>query len=163
MQKKYRPNAGIVVFRKDKKVLVCARADQKNDNWQFPQGGIDKGETAADAAVRELSEETGITSAKLVYTATKPIRYDFPNHVLKHFEESGRDFFGQDQYWSLFYFEGNDSEIKFYTHPEEIEFKAFQWIDIEEAPKLIVPFKKEAYEKMVAIIKPVIEKFQPDT
>ena len=56
MQKKYRPNAGIVVFRKDKKVLVCARADRQTNNWQFPQGGIDKGETPAEAAVRELSE-----------------------------------------------------------------------------------------------------------
>ncbi|MBO5442718.1 MAG: RNA pyrophosphohydrolase [Alphaproteobacteria bacterium] len=162
MQKKYRPNAGIVVFRKDKKVLVCARADRQTNNWQFPQGGIDNGETPAEAAVRELSEETGITSAKLVYTTPSPIRYDFPNHVLKHFEENGRDFYGQDQYWSLFYFDGNDSEINFYTHPEEIEFKAFQWIDIEQAPELIVFFKKEAYAKMVSIFKPIIEKFQPD-
>ena len=46
----YRPNAGIVLFNREGKVLVCARADKPDMQWQFPQGGIDNGETPAQAA-----------------------------------------------------------------------------------------------------------------
>ena len=51
----YRLNAGIVVFNKQGKVLICRRKGW-SDAWQFPQGGIDEGETAKEAAIRELRE-----------------------------------------------------------------------------------------------------------
>lgn len=56
MKKVFRPNAAAVVFRKDKKVLMCRRIFPKTDGWQFPQGGIEAGETAQEAALRELKE-----------------------------------------------------------------------------------------------------------
>ena len=64
--KKYRSNAGVVVFRGDGKVLFCKRLDNYVKNWQFPQGGIDKGETAEHAAFRELKEETSVVSVTRV-------------------------------------------------------------------------------------------------
>ena len=60
MQKKYRPCAGAVVFNKDGNVLLGSRIDTSTDDWQFPQGGINKNETPAQAAKRELFEEMGI-------------------------------------------------------------------------------------------------------
>ena len=76
--KKYRPNVGIVVFRSDGKVLLCERVEDYPKRWQFPQGGIDDGETPLQAAVRELREETSVTSVKFVCSLDKSIKYDFP-------------------------------------------------------------------------------------
>ncbi|MBE6445486.1 MAG: RNA pyrophosphohydrolase [Alphaproteobacteria bacterium] len=150
----YRKNVGIVVFNQNKKVLMCARADSDDFNWQFPQGGIDKNEKIIDAAKRELKEETGITSVELVAKMPKSLRYDFPDYVLAKFKNN--KFVGQDQYWVLFYFNGDDSEINFNTNPKEVEFKAYEWVDISEAPKRIVEFKKAVYSKVVNAFKPYI-------
>ena len=62
----YRNCAGIIIFNTDKKVLVCARNDASDFNWQFPQGGIENNEKPSQAALRELKEETSITSVKPV-------------------------------------------------------------------------------------------------
>lgn len=158
MAQGFRKNAGIVVFNADRKVLLCKRINcDASKCWQFPQGGIDGGETPLQAAYRELKEETGITSVKLAAHLEDPIRYYFPEDVLEKFKKTGRDFLGQDQYWTLFYFTGNDEEINFRTHPEEIEFDGYRWADIEEAPKVVWKPKKEAYRLMVKQFKPVID------
>ena len=150
----YRKNVGIVVFNKEQKVLMCARADSQDFNWQFPQGGINQNEDIVDAAKRELQEETGITSVELVARIPKALRYDFPDYVLAKFKKN--KYIGQEQHWVLFYFNGDDSEIDFTTNPNEIEFKAYEWVDISEAPNRIVEFKKDVYNKIVKAFKPYI-------
>ena len=151
--KVYRPNAAIVLFRKDGKVLLCERIENYPKRWQFPQGGIDEGETSLEAAVRELREETSIVSAKLISAFPEPLRYDFPPEVMKRYPERHND--GQEQHWYLFLFTGDDSEINLKT--EEPEFRSYQWVDIEEAPKHVVEFKKEIYEKVTAVFKQIID------
>ncbi|MBR1904667.1 MAG: NUDIX domain-containing protein, partial [Alphaproteobacteria bacterium] len=81
MTETYRLNAGVVVFNRKRQVLLCRRSDEK-DAWQFPQGGIEKGETPAAAALRELEEETSICSVKLVKTLSESVKYSFPPDVL---------------------------------------------------------------------------------
>lgn len=153
----YRNCAGVIVFNRDKKVLVCARVGKRDNQWQFPQGGIMKKEQAAAAAVRELYEETSIKSVKVVKTLTEPLRYDFPGSVRRKMLRRGIDSLGQDMFWSLLYFYGDDSEINVKT--KQPEFKAWKWTDIDEAPELIVYFKKEVYQKAVSALKPVMENF----
>ena len=63
----HRPNVGVVLFRHDGRVWLGRRAGAPGpDNWQFPQGGVDKGEDLEAAALRELAEETGVTSVTLL-------------------------------------------------------------------------------------------------
>ncbi len=153
----YRNCAGVIVFNRDKKVLVCARVGKHDNQWQFPQGGIMKKEQAAAAAVRELYEETSIKSVKVVKTLTEPLRYDFPGSVRRKMLRRGIDSLGQDMFWSLLYFYGDDSEINVKT--KQPEFKAWKWTDIDEALECIVYFKKEVYQKAVSALKPVMENF----
>ena len=154
---KYRPNVGVVVFNKFGKVLMCARADCADMQWQFPQGGIDASEKPINAALRELKEETNISSVDFVAEIPQPLRYDFPPRVLVKQKRKGSLFVGQEQHWFLFYFYGDDNEIDFLAHPQEIEFKAFEWVDISVAPLRIINFKKEVYSKVVQTFAPFIK------
>lgn len=154
----YRLNAAAIVFNSQGKVLVFGRNDIENQ-WQFPQGGIEPNETPEVAARRELKEETNIQSVRLVAIMPQPLRYDFPPQVLEKFKKLGRTNIGQEQYWFLFYFEGSENEIDFTTNPDEIEFKAYKWIEIDEAPNLVVDFKKEVYQRVVKFMKPKIDIF----
>ncbi|TDQ64242.1 putative (di)nucleoside polyphosphate hydrolase [Maritalea mobilis] len=126
--------------------------------WQFPQGGIDKGEDALAAAKRELFEETNISSIDLIYEVPKWLSYDLPEELLgKALKGKYR---GQQQRWYVFKFTGDESEINV-TQPANgehpAEFSEWAWRDIEDMPDLIVPFKKALYEELVALVQPQIE------
>lgn len=144
----YRKNVGVVVFNQDKKVLLCKRADSKFAHWQFPQGGIEPQEDVLSAAKRELCEETGLCSVEFVAQTEAPFRYDFPPEILENHKRKGIFHAGQDQWWVLFYFAGDEAEIDFCTNPQEIEFDAFEWVDMTEAVRRIVEFKKEVYRQV---------------
>ena len=142
MKDNFRPNAGIVVFNKDGKVLLCERSDKKGA-WQFPQGGIERGETPSQAAKRELKEETSLKNVVPVKTLSEPASYRFPPDVLTLTQSRGWQYIGQKMYWSLFYFAGDDSEINLDT--KDKEFCAWRWGTLEQAYDMIVDFKKPAY------------------
>ena len=152
----FRRNAGIVVFRADKKVLLCQRSDME-DSWQFPQGGIEEGETPEQAAARELREETSLQGLQRVATLTEAARYRFPPAVIASMQKRGFNNAGQDMYWSLFYFDGTDAAINLNTKTPE--FKAFKWTSLEEAVELAVDFKKPAYQKMYQAFKKLIAEY----
>lgn len=157
MNKKYRKNVAIVVFNKSKKLLICERIKEKGA-WQFPQGGIDNGETPKDAALRELWEETSIKSAKLVTILDKPIRYEFPDDIRSKLwgKIPNNKYWGQDQYWVLLYV---DSENEINLSTKIPEFANYKWDTAESAINSIVDFKKEAYNKALKLLKPYIDAY----
>lgn len=155
--RKYRLNAGVVVFREDGKVLLCKRLGNYVRNWQFPQGGIDDGEVAEDAALRELMEETSIVSVKKIAAYPQTIRYDFPDYVRAKNVQRGIFNDGQEQYWFLLFFEGKDSEINLET--KDPEFCDYQWIDIMKTPEMVVEFKHDVYTKIASYFSQVIEEY----
>lgn len=146
----YRPCAGIMLANTEGKVFVGQRIDKapEGDAWQMPQGGIDDGEEAEEAALRELIEETGI-SPKLVDVIARSRNehfYDLPEELLGKIWKG--KYRGQRQWWFLMRFKGDDSDINIETdHPE---FSRWQWVSPERLPQLIVPFKKRLYESLVA-------------
>jgi putative (di)nucleoside polyphosphate hydrolase len=156
MIERLRPNAGIVVFNNNGKVLLCRRSDTA-EAWQFPQGGIEKGETPAEAARRELKEETSLQNVILVQTLTTPIPYYFPPEILAKTRTRGWQYIGQEMYWSLFYFSGDEAEINLNTIDRE--FSAYQWGTLEQAYDLIIDFKKPAYAPMIETFKKSIAEY----
>jgi len=143
---RYRPNVGVVLFHPDGRVWLGRRAHTPAPyNWQFPQGGVDEGEDLEAAARRELAEETGARSVTLLGRTDDWVAYDFPVDMPPH---RTRNFAGQKQVWFAFRFDGDDAEFDLAAHHEP-EFDAWRWGHLAEAPDLIVPFKRAAYEAVV--------------
>jgi len=144
----YRPCAGVMLINRDGRVFVGQRIDNTLEAWQMPQGGIDQGEDAQAAAIRELKEETGVSSNKITLIAEAPeeLLYDLPADLIgKVWNGKYR---GQRQRWFLFRFDGEDSDIRIDTaHPE---FRAWRWAEPADLPLLIVPFKRALYEDVLA-------------
>lgn len=141
---KYRPNVGIVLFHARGQVWLGRRTGGAAPySWQFPQGGVDEGEDLFDAALRELAEETGVTSVKYLDRTPNWIAYDFPPDYAS--SKAARGWSGQKQVWFALEFTGEDSEVRLDAH-DQVEFDAWRWGELAEAPGLIVPFKRPSYE-----------------
>lgn len=148
----YRPNVGIVVFNREGQVWLGRRLHARGPRtWQFPQGGVDPDEELEAAARRELYEETGLRSVTYLGCTQGWITYDFPADFLS--SKKARGFKGQKQAWFAFRFEGEDTEVDLTAVPPQ-EFEAWRWADIAETPDLVVPFKRDAYLKVIAAFAP---------
>lgn len=143
----YRSCVGVMLVNAEGKVFVGQRIDTAATAWQMPQGGIDPGEDARDAALRELWEETGVP-AELVRIEAETldwIRYELPDDLVGKIWK-GR-YCGQQQRWFLMRFLGTDDQIRIETeHPE---FSQWRWLDPRELVSNIVPFKRQVYSTVV--------------
>ena len=149
----YRPGVGIMLLDRAGQVFVARRIDMPSEAWQMPQGGIDAGEEPAEAALRELEEETGTSSARIIGEAAEWVRYDLPNEMIGKIWQ-GR-YRGQRQKWFALRFLGTDDEINpaGVAHPE---FDGWQWMDAGDLVANVVAFKREIYAMIVDEFAPLL-------
>jgi putative (di)nucleoside polyphosphate hydrolase len=158
----YRPCVGVMLLNREGLVFVGRRKSEADLRaaqsgsvsngyaWQMPQGGIDPGEDAYQAALRELYEETNVRSVRLLAEAPDWYSYDLPNLVAGR-AWRGR-YRGQIQRWFAFRFEGDESEIDIRRPAggqHKPEFDEWRWEAMHRLPDLIIPFKRPVYEKVV--------------
>ncbi len=143
----YRPNVGVVLFNARGQVWLGRRINSPGpNNWQFPQGGVDKDEDLLQAARRELHEETGVVSATWLGRTQGWLTYDFPAGYRG--AKITRGWRGQKQVWFALRFTGEDSEVNLMAH-RHMEFDAWRWADLDEAAEVVIPFKRATYEQVI--------------
>jgi putative (di)nucleoside polyphosphate hydrolase len=156
----YRRGVGLCIFNARGLVLVAERRD-KPGSWQMPQGGVNKDEDTALTALREMKEEVGTDNARIIAKLPEKLRYEFPdwlqNRRMGKDSSTGTVIFrgkyrGQEQEWFALRFLGQDSDIDLTGEhePELPEFIAWKWVELSEAPEMIVPFKKPVYDAMAS-------------
>ena len=147
-----RIGVGIIVLNNYNQVFVGKRKDNPVNNWQMPQGGVDKGEDFITAMKRELIEETSITNIKILKEINHMFEYELPESLIGKIWKG--KFRGQKQKWFITRFLGSDNEINLDTRrPEFIDWK---WIDPIKLPEVIVNFKKNLYIKLLKEINLII-------
>jgi putative (di)nucleoside polyphosphate hydrolase len=153
----YRPNVGVMALNPSGLVWVGRRIAAHDTEmagtdklWQMPQGGIDAGEEAWPAALRELFEETGMQTVDYVAETPGWITYDLPRELVG-IALKGK-YRGQKQKWFAVRFTGKDSEIRINPPPggHKAEFDDWEWRPMADLPALIVPFKRPVYEQVIA-------------
>jgi 8-oxo-dGTP pyrophosphatase MutT (NUDIX family) len=141
----FRANVGIVVKNTNGQVLVHERSDHPG-SWQFPQGGIDRGEARLAAARRELQEETGLepTDVALVRELGRWLVYELPEE-----DRSKKTGLGQVQWWFLFQQRDGGAEPDVRAARAN-EFTNSEWVSFDEAVRRAVTFKRPVYEQLQA-------------
>lgn len=133
----YQPNVAGILRNRDGKILICERTTISGA-WQFPQGGIDEGETPEEALVRELWEEISIDADDFRIVSQR----DGYRYLFESGKKRGHD--GKDQTYFLCEFLGKDSKIDVNTkHPE---FSAWKWVAPQEFRREWLPeMKRDVY------------------
>jgi putative (di)nucleoside polyphosphate hydrolase len=139
----YRPNVGIVICNCKNEVFWGKRV--KQHAWQFPQGGIDPGETPERAMYRELQEEVGLQPqhVKILGRTRDWLRYDVPEQWLRR--DWRGHYRGQKQIWYLLRLVGRDTDVQLRAS-EKPEFDAWRWNEYWVPLDSVVEFKREVYQ-----------------
>jgi len=139
-----RVGVGIALLNNENKVFVGKRIDNPNGFWQMPQGGVNENEIFEIAAKRELEEETGIKSVKLIKEIDDWLIYNLPPNLLGKIWKG--KYSGQKQKWFIMKFTGNEKEININTkNPEFLDWK---WVNPSELPRIAVNFKISIYKRI---------------
>jgi putative (di)nucleoside polyphosphate hydrolase len=150
----YRPCVGVTLFNKKGLVFIGRRTEgpehiDETHVWQMPQGGVDPKEDPWPAALRELYEETNVTSVEKLAESKQWYSYDIPRNIVGTAWKG--KYRGQTQKWYALRFTGKDSEIDV-LHPaggHQPEFAEWRWEKLQRLPELVVPFKRKVYEQVV--------------
>ncbi len=147
----FRANVGIMLANARGEVLWARRVGQ--DAWQFPQGGIQQGETPQQALFRELKEEIGLTAkdVEIIASTRGWLRYRLPQRLLRR--DSKPLCIGQKQKWFLLRMLSDDSEVHF-DNDHKPEFDHWRWVSYWYPLGQVIPFKREVYRRALKELAP---------
>lgn len=145
---RFRPNvAALMVRPEERTLLICERSTMRGA-WQFPQGGVDTGESLETALFREVREEVGLLPAHYeVVRMLDGYRYLYPEEArMKKLKKHG--FHGQAQTYFLCHLKTGAPEVN--VNQKSREFSAYRWIEPEEFELAWLPaFKRDVYRKVM--------------
>lgn len=149
----YRPNVGIVICNRAGQVLWARRYGQHS--WQFPQGGINPGETAEQAMYRELFEEVGLTKkdVRLLSSTRNWLRYKLPKRLVRW--DTKPVCIGQKQRWFLLQLMCDESKVNMQTSGNP-EFDDWRWVSYWYPVRQVVSFKRDVYRRVMKEFAPVV-------
>ncbi|MCH9689484.1 MAG: RNA pyrophosphohydrolase [Gammaproteobacteria bacterium] len=150
----YRLNVGIILINDSKRVFWGKR--QGHDSWQFPQGGLAGNETAEEAMIRELREETGLEAkdVKILAVTRRWLKYRLPKQYLRHGTTPLVS--GQKQKWFLLRLVSNEQKIRL-DLSDSPEFDSWRWIDFDEPKEHVIFFKRQVYCQALKELKPFMD------
>ena len=140
----FRANVGIILANEECKLLLGGRVGKRG--WQFPQGGMQAGESAEEAMFRELHEEVGLTQTDVsILAATDDwLRYRLPDRFVRR--GSRPLCIGQKQRWFLLRMLGDDDAVRL-DAAEKPEFDRFRWVDFWKPVNEVIYFKRRVYAR----------------
>lgn len=150
----FRAGVGIILVNKQRKLFWAKRIYQKNA-WQFPQGGLLKGETTEQALYRELQEEIGLTEqdVRILAESRQWLSYRLPKHLFRH--HSLPLCIGQKQRWFLLELLSDDDKVDFNT-TDSPEFIGFRWVSYWYPSKQVIAFKRQVYQRALNEFAPIL-------
>lgn len=139
----YRPNVGIILVNGRNEVFWGKRI--REHSWQFPQGGINRGESPEQAMFRELHEEVGLKPehVRIIARTRDWLRYDVPQNWVRR--EWRGHYRGQKQIWFLLRLVGKDTDVQLRA-TEKPEFDAWRWHDYWIPLESVIDFKRDVYK-----------------
>ncbi|AKG68001.1 MULTISPECIES: RNA pyrophosphohydrolase [Serratia] len=142
----YRPNVGIVICNRQGQVLWARRYGQHS--WQFPQGGINPGETPEQAMYRELFEEVGLSKkdVRILASTRNWLRYKLPKRLVRW--DTKPVCIGQKQKWFLLQLMCNDADINM-QRSSTPEFDGWRWVSFWYPVRQVVSFKRDVYRRVM--------------
>ncbi|EOP8576416.1 RNA pyrophosphohydrolase [Escherichia coli] len=156
----YRPNVGIVICNRQGQVMWARRFGQHS--WQFPQGGINPGESAEQAMYRELFEEVGLSrkDVRILASTRNWLRYKLPKRLVRW--DTKPVCIGQKQKWFLLQLVSGDAEINMQTSSTP-EFDAWRWVSYWYPVRQVVSFKRDVYRRVMKEFASVVMSLQENT
>jgi putative (di)nucleoside polyphosphate hydrolase len=148
----YRANVGIIISNASGQVLWARRVGGANA-WQFPQGGVDEGETPEQAMYRELYEEVGLLpeQVKVVAVTANWLNYKLPKQFIREYQSPVC--IGQKQKWFLLQLLADDSEVVF-DKTASAEFDCWQWVSYWYPLDQVIDFKRDVYRQALKELSP---------
>ncbi|MDC9592121.1 RNA pyrophosphohydrolase [Xenorhabdus sp. IM139775] len=142
----YRPNVGIVICNRQGQVLWARRYGQHS--WQFPQGGINPGESPEQAMYRELFEEVGLNrkDVRVLASTRSWLRYKLPKRLVRW--DTKPVCIGQKQRWFLLQLLCNEEEINV-QRSKTPEFDGWRWVSYWYPVRQVVSFKRDVYRRVM--------------
>nr|WP_246813748.1 RNA pyrophosphohydrolase [Ferrimonas balearica] len=149
----FRANVGIIICNRQGQVLWARRFGQHS--WQFPQGGVNEGESPEQTMFRELYEEVGLKKedVRILARSRSWLRYRLPKRLVR--QDSKPLCIGQKQKWFLLQLTAKESQINLSACGRP-EFDDWRWVSYWYPVRQVVSFKRDVYRKVMKEFAPVV-------